>query len=299
MASTKLLCVATGAVALGIASSAFAKESVGTASELASSAAGMGLDRPATLKEVVVTALKRREGLEHVPVTVSVLTSKELSEQSITTEADLQTAVPGLLIRQGPNPSLFNYVIRGESLDTYSGSVPGVQPYIDNVPLSSLSPTSFYDIQSIQVLKGPQGTLFGRNTTGGAVLYTTARPTNKFGGYVSVQYGNLNRLITDGAINLPIVRDKVLLRLAGTHTSGGAYMYNLYSGQHLGNDIESSGRATLLVSPTTNLTNLTTVEYSKTEPDPCSALNFAQDPRTPAVRWSLFVSANVSCVNNA
>ncbi len=252
---------------LAAALPAFAQTS--TTGPVTSSTADSG--GSAGLEEIVVTARRRAEGIEHVPAAITALTSDALTEQDIHTEQDLQLAVPGLIIRTGNDANQLNYVIRGESIDNYSGSVPGVQPYVNEAPISTNSATSFYDIQSIQVLKGPQGTLFGRNTTGGAVLYQTTQPTNEFGGYGSIQYGNLARVIGEGALNLPIVPDKVLLRIAGTDTSGGAYMRNLYDGSMLGDLRERSARVTLLLKPTDALSNLTTLEYSSfggTNPEP-------------------------------
>ena len=94
------------------------------------------------------------------------------------------------------------------------------------------------------------------------MLFQTQEPTNEFGGYASVQYGNLDRLVTEGAINLPISSDKILLRIAGTATSGGAFVRNLYDGKKLGDKQERSGRITLALKPTDSLSNVTTVQLS-------------------------------------
>jgi iron complex outermembrane receptor protein len=111
-----------------------------------------------------------------VPVAVSVLTSEALRTRSINSEADLQTATPGLIVRSTQGSSQFNYAIRGQSIDAFSVSQPGVLTYVNEFQTNALSAGSLYDLGSVQVLKGPQGTLFGRNTTGGAVLFSTARP---------------------------------------------------------------------------------------------------------------------------
>jgi iron complex outermembrane receptor protein len=213
-----------------------------------------------TLQEVVVTARRREESAQKVPATVAVLTAKAIVQQGLHAPADLQSAVPGLIVKAGNTNNLMAYSIRGESLDTYSGSAPGVQPYIDEVPVSGYTPTPFYDLGNVQVLKGPQGTLFGRNSTGGAVLFTTQQPTDTFGGYASIQYGNLDKLITEAAVNLPLVKDKILLRIAGTYSYGGAYEHNIYDNLTLGNSEITGIRATLLLRPTDNFTNVTTVE---------------------------------------
>lgn len=222
-----------------------------------------GKPKPATLAEVVVTARRRAENLENVPATVAVLSAQALESRGIQTQADLQTVVPGLVVRTVQNQNMLNFVLRGESLDAYSGSVPGVQPYIDDVPISANNAAAFYDLQSIQVLKGPQGTLFGRNSTGGAVLVTTAQPTADYGGNALVSYGNYDTVRSEAAVNLPIVGNTVLARFAGDYDSGGAFVHNLYDGKDYGDTGETSGRFTLLVRPTDGFSNTTTLEYSR------------------------------------
>jgi iron complex outermembrane receptor protein len=214
------------------------------------------------LEEIIVTARRKDENLERVPVAITALSAAQLSEQSIRTEADLQSAVPGLVIRQNQSQTQFNYSIRGQSVDSFSGSPPGVLPYIDEVQVSAPVATSFYDLESIQVLKGPQGTLFGRNTTGGAVLYNTVAPTDKFESYLDVRVGNEDTREYQGAINLPIVSEKILLRLSGDILQDQGYEKNLYNNQWLGADDTKSGRASLRLQLTDDLRNDTIFQYS-------------------------------------
>ncbi|MFC0203429.1 TonB-dependent receptor [Novosphingobium soli] len=216
------------------------------------------------LEEILVTARRRTESVQDVPVAVSALSASALQARGVHTEADLQTAIPGLIVRSGNNNNQLNYVIRGESVDAYSGSPPGVQPYINEVPFPVIASTPFYDLQNVQAVKGPQGTLFGRNSTGGAVLFQTQEPERDFGGYASIQYGNFDRLIADGALNLPISDDKVLLRLAGTLTSGGAFVRNLYDDAMLGDKNERSGRITLALNPADGISNVTMLQIGNT-----------------------------------
>lgn len=213
-----------------------------------------------SLDEIVVTARRRAESLENVPVAVNVVNAAAIETRGIQTQADLQIAIPGLTVVAGNNNNELNFVIRGESVDGYSGSPPGVQPYVDEVPVPIMSSTAFYDLDNVQAVKGPQGTLFGRNSTGGAVLFQTAAPKNEFGGYASIQYGNYDRVVAEAAINLPVIPDKLLVRFAGTATSGGAYVLNLYNNQLLGDDNERSGRITIEARPFDGLVNVTTVQ---------------------------------------
>jgi len=157
--------------------------------------------------------------------------------------------------------------MRGQTTDAFSGVLPGVLPYVNEIQLNSLSAGSIYDMASVQVLKGPQGTLFGRNDTGGAVLFTTQKPTNEFGGYVSASTGNFDLASAQGAVNLPIAPDKIMLRLAGDYTYRGGYVHDLGSGDMLCVVNRRSGRATLLLKPVDGFSNQTTFQYDKSGGD--------------------------------
>ena len=214
------------------------------------------------LQEIIVTARRRSENISNVPTAIAAVNSETLIQRGIQNESDLQTAVPGLVIHASNNQNQLNYVIRGESVEPYSGSSPGVQPYFNEVALSGNAATSFYDVESVQVLKGPQGTLFGRNSTGGAVLYQSVTPKDELGGYASIQYGNRKRVIAEAALTVPL-GEKAALRVAGTYQSGGAYVHNIYNGKLLGDSKVKSGRATLVLKPTEGFTNTTMVQYGK------------------------------------
>lgn len=172
------------------------------------------------LEEVMVTAQRKEENLERTPVTVAVVTSEDLVKLAVVREEDLRSAAPGLTIRSTASSNQLNYAIRGQSLDAFSNSVPGVLPYFNEVQIGGDGgSSSFYDLGSVQVLKGPQGTLFGRSATGGAVLFTSQKPTNAFGGYVSAGGGDYGLKKAEGAINVPLATDTALARLAGTYDS--------------------------------------------------------------------------------
>jgi iron complex outermembrane receptor protein len=216
------------------------------------------------IEEVVVTAQRRSERLERVPVTATVVTSANLARRQIVTESDLQSNVPGLEVRQSRNSNELNYAIRGQSVDALSDSRPGVLPYINDVQFTGAGGSSaFYDLQSVQVLKGPQGTLFGRSSTGGAVLFTTQRPTNTFGGYFSQAFGDYGSVKTEGALNIPIVNDKVLLRLSGFYQNRDGFQYNEYDHSRDGGFSRYDGRASLTLRPTDYLTNDLVIDYYK------------------------------------
>lgn len=222
---------------------------------------------------IVVTARRRSEDVGKVPTTVSAIGSEGLQARGISTQSDLQASVPGLTVRETQANNNLNYAIRGQTVDAFSGSSTAVVPYVNEVPFTAGGVASFFDLESIQVLKGPQGTLFGRNATGGAVLSTTARPKDGVSAAIRLGFGNYDAKIAEAMVNLPIAEDTVLLRLAGKAARRGGYIRNVYQGPvYGGNDNTELGklysdavRASLLVRPTTSVENLTVLQYEKTK----------------------------------
>ena len=172
--------------------------------------AAFAADAPAVTKadgekDIVVTALRRRDNVQNVNIAVTALSADALSEKKVSRALDLQTAAPGLTISRSGITDSFN--IRGIGLASGSPQVTnGVATYIDGVfqpPI--VSNGQFYDMAGAEVLRGPQGTLSGANSTGGAVYLTTQRPQlGKTGGYASANYGNYNNVGVNGALNLPV-----------------------------------------------------------------------------------------------
>ncbi|HEX7857245.1 MAG TPA: TonB-dependent receptor [Sphingobium sp.] len=213
--------------------------------------------------DIIVTARRRDETLARVPIAVTALGSEDLVKRAVVTDQDLQRTVPGLTIRQTQGNNSLTYSLRGQSADIFSGSPSAVVTYLNEVPLPISGASTFFDLESVQVLKGPQGTLFGRNATGGAVLFTAAKPTNELEGYVRGRYGNYNRGEIEGALNIPIVDDKVLLRGAFNYTHDDGYIYNLYTNEELGRIDRVNGRLSLTLKPWEGVSNTTMVQYSK------------------------------------
>lgn len=219
--------------------------------------------------DIVVTARRREESLQDVPVAVVAFGPAQIEERQLRTEADLQRTVPGLTIRETEGSNQIAFSIRGQTIDAFTGSALAVVPYINEVQANGNAASNFYDLESVQVLKGPQGTLFGRNATGGAVLFSTAKPTNDFEGQLSASYGNYDYWELKGALNVPIVADQVLLRVAGDIIERDGYQRNIFNGGNnlnprLGKTDRKSGRASLTVKPTEALTNTTVFEYTRT-----------------------------------
>ena len=211
----------------------------------------------AGLKEIVVTAQKRAERALDVPQSLSVLSADALQQRHATRMEDLISAVPnlGLQTANGQNAPIFS--IRGISMYDYSfnqGSPVAV--YIDEVVKNNnaVYGISFYDLERVEVLKGPQGTLYGKNTTGGAINFITNKPTfDGVNGYATVDYGNYDAVTATGAINLP-VNDWAAFRVAAFYEYAHGYMENVVPGkQDLNGTGDYSVRTSLLLKPTDNL----------------------------------------------
>ena len=145
------------------------------------------------MSEIIVTARRTEERLQDVPISITVYNQQQISNRNITNAADLATFTPSLSANTNFGQENSSFAIRGFTQD--AGTQPSVATYFADVVAprgptqgtqagDGAGPGSFFDLQNIQVLKGPQGTLFGRNTTGGAVLFVPQKPTSEFGGYV-------------------------------------------------------------------------------------------------------------------
>lgn len=219
-----------------------------------------------SVDEVVVTARRRDEVLSRVPVSANVLPAATIKDAQITSELDLRSASVGLQVRATINSNQLNFAARGASQDGFSGTRPGVLPYINEVQISGGGgATAFYDLENIQVLMGPQGTLFGRSATGGAVLYQTARPTDELSGYVSALGGDLNAMKFEGAVSGPLAGDVLKGRLAGVYTKRNGFQKNYIYGGREGDYERYGARASLLFAPTDRLTNELVVDYFESD----------------------------------
>lgn len=206
-----------------------------------------------TLEEIIVTAQKREESIQDVPIAVSAFTGDALAEQRLDGANDLQTAVPNLMFTGGTGNTP-NFSIRGVGSANGVGSTgdSGVLPHHNNVPLtvSRMGVTEFYDVERVEVLRGPQGTLYGRNATGGVINVITNKPKiGEFNASAGLEYADYDTRKAKGHVNLPM-GDMFALRAAGYYLQRDGYTKNTATG----NDIDSrdlwSGRVSLGFEPT-------------------------------------------------
>ncbi|MCP1470344.1 iron complex outermembrane receptor protein [Sphingobium sp. OAS761] len=178
-------------------------------------------DQPAQgIADIIVTANRREEGMQKVATAVSALNADTLREQNISSASDLMGRIPSLNVTtNGQQREAETITIRGQG-QTYLAPT-GVVNYFAEVPLIAGSiignqggPGTLFDVESLQVLRGPQGTLFGKNTTGGALLIGPKKPTDRLEGWVSAQLGNYNSREFEAVVNIPIVEDKLAVRFS-------------------------------------------------------------------------------------
>jgi len=183
------------------------------------------------LEEVVVTARKREEALQEVPVAITAFSTELMESLGIKNMRDFDGLVPGLNLAGGGNgvKGDGNAYIRGVGQrETRVTIDSGVGIYLDEVYIARASGALLdaVEIENIQVLRGPQGTLFGKNTTGGAILYTSIKPSSEFGGTAKGTYGNLDRKDASLSVNLPLVDDVLLSRLSLATINRDGYIEN-------------------------------------------------------------------------
>jgi iron complex outermembrane receptor protein len=216
-----------------------------------------------SLGDIIVTARRVSERLSTVPITASAFNDAALRNASISNPQALTQVVAGVYLSGSGSPQNTQYAIRGSATPIAGAGSPGVITYFADVPLNAyVSSTPQYDLNSIQILKGPQGTLFGRNSVGGALLIYPAKPTYQLGGYVQGTIGNYATRLVEGAINVPIVNERVALRVAGRIDRADGYAKNLGAGGDMGNQHDNNFRVSLLVDPTDWLTNTTIFDYA-------------------------------------
>lgn len=238
----KTLC-GVSAAALAAAAPALAKD-VRTGVPNDQAAAPIGAD-------IIVTAQRREESVQDVPIAVSAFGEKALEAQRLDGGSELVRAVPNVTFAKGYF-SGFNFQIRGvgTQLGTASGDA-GVGIHLNNVPLtiSRFFEDEFFDVERVEVLRGPQGTLYGRNATGGVVNVVTAKPVGRFEALASAEVGTRDSYKLRGMVNVPFAGDRAAFRLSGSYLKRGGFGINTETGNEVNDRELWSTRATLRVEP--------------------------------------------------
>lgn len=222
---------------------------------------------------IVVTASKREENLQDVPSAVSAVSGQDLQDLGATDINDFVYKVPGLAFNRTDRSSN-RIAIRGLSSFTSNPSeFPLVGAYVDETPISetSIPDIALVDLERIEVLRGPQGTLYGEGSMGGTIKYITAKPNSeKFEGFVNGEFSSVDNggetYKANGAINLPLVKNVAALRLVALYEDGAGFIDNEATGEEDADDFERYGfRGALALTPTDALKVTLTGSYQKFE----------------------------------
>jgi len=247
---------------LGAPLAAHAQATSGLAPATASPAV---LPGSSSLDEIVVTARRRAENIQQTPVSIAAVTGQAIERAAVTNITQLMTMVPGVNLTGSGSTANSVFSIRGMSRGVVGNAPPAVATYINDVPTSTwgaVLPT--YDVANVQVLKGPQGTLFGKNTTAGAILLNTREPSYQFGGWAQVIAGRYDWRDVQGALNVPLVADKLALRVAADIDRRDGYTKNMSAPGADFDDIHDNNfRISLRADPTSNLKNVTVFDSTE------------------------------------
>jgi len=254
------------------------------------------------IEEVIVTAQRREQSAQDVPVSITVLDAQQISNANITNSSDLATYTPSLSTNQRFGPESATFAIRGFTQDLRTTASVGVYFAEVVAPRGQSSQTSgdgagpgeLFDLENVQVLKGPQGTLFGRNTTGGAVLIVPKKPVDAFEGFAEASAGDFNLKRIQAVLNTPVT-DNFRLRLGvdSNHRDGHLSNYTGIGADDLGNVNYTSGRLSAVWDISDSLENYTIFSYAYSKTHGSTSQLYQCNPS--AVGNTFFVFVQPQC----
>lgn len=274
--------VATIALAAAFAAPAYAQATpqADTTAQTETDSGGLG--------DIIVTAQRRSENLQDVPVAITAATGEMLSEAGVANISNIQAVSPSIAFRAtNISSSSANVIIRGLGTTGNSRSFEGsVGVFIDGVyrTRAAAALQNFLDIDGLQILRGPQGTLFGKNTSAGALLLNSAAPTlGETHGTVELSYGNYNNLLARGAVSVPL-GDTVAFRIAGIASQRDGFYTNTATGNSLNDDRTQALKGQLLIEPSSDLSIRLIGDYSQSNGNCCYATsNYIDGPTQPLI----------------
>jgi iron complex outermembrane recepter protein len=235
------------------------------------------VDSDAQIQEIVVTAQRRAENLQNVPISAQVVSAQELSRQNINSLHDLSAAVPAVHI--GTSARADDFFIRGIGSGENQSFDQSVGTFIDDIyhGRSRTSAATFLDLDRVEILKGPQSTFFGNNAIAGALNIVTQKPSESFDASARALYGTFGQYDVEAALSLPI-NDRLAIRFAATANGMRGWLKNDPSGDDQPDDNNVAGRATLLFRPTEDFDAMLKVEGSKNRNDGALPLQLVNCP---------------------
>ena len=229
---------------------------------------------------IIVTASKREQTLQEVPIAVSVTTAATIEQAEIRDLLDLQTLVPSLRVSQLQSSANTNFVIRGFGNGANNAGIePSVGVFIDGVyrSRSAAQIGDLPNVQRIEVLRGPQSTLFGKNASAGVISVITQKPQFQFGGSVSASYGNYNAVVVKADVTGPIT-ENIAFGLSGNYNRRDGYAQDLKLNTDVNDRNRYGGRADLLIEPSNDFSIRFIADYDKIDENCCIAGNVLNGP---------------------
>jgi len=259
----------------------------------------------AQLEEVLVTAQKRSQSVQDIPISVSAIGGDDMRANAVTDIFDLRAVVPALEVRAVDPPSQgTSFAIRGLGTSVFNmGFEPAVATFIDGVYRSRsglVSGNDLVDLERIEVLKGPQGTLFGKNSTAGVVAMHTRKPVlDETTGLLELGYEEYDVVRANGVINFPLVKDTLAARITGSLASGGGWMDNVVNGEELHDRDRWNLRAQLRWQPTDMFGMRIIGDYARLEEACCTPMRYRNDPRSGTVNTPLAEAVGAAIIDPA
>ncbi len=227
---------------------------------LVTSALAEGTNAGGTLEEIVVTAQRRVERLQDVPLAITALSGADLAEHGVRQAGDITASVPNMLLNSPYGPEAQpTFTLRGVTTQDYSQNQSSpIAMYVDEVykPVGAVQALQVYDLDRVEVLRGPQGTLYGKNATGGAVSFYSKNPSlSNDDGYITAGFGNYSAYSLHAAAGGPIVDDELGVRAAILYEKRDGWVHSIVPGVEPLNGVDAlAGRLTFLYRPSDSLT---------------------------------------------
>jgi iron complex outermembrane recepter protein len=273
-----LTSISTGAI--GFSTTAYAQ------AESPAKEAAPAQGEPGENEPLIVTATKREQTLQSVPVAVSVTSAAAIERAQVRDLKDLQTLVPSLRVSQLQSSASTDFIIRGFGNGSNNVGIEGsVGVFIDGVyrSRSASAISDLPNLQRVEVLRGPQSTLFGKNASAGVISIITAQPKYNFGGSAEISYGNYDAIVAKADITGPIIADRVAFSLAGGINKRDGYGTNLTDGSKTSQRNRWFGRAQLLIEPSESIKFRVIGDYDKIDENCCFVGNVFAGPTAAAV----------------
>lgn len=263
-----------GAACLALPGAAFAQDAEEPA-----------VDEPESSNVIIVTASKREQTLQETPISVSVTSGETLEQAQIRDILDLQTVTPSLRVSQLQSASATTFIIRGfGNGDNNFGIEPSVGVFIDGVfrSRSAAALSDLNGVSRIEVLNGPQSTLFGKNASAGVISVVTKEPQYEFGGQAEVSYGNYNALIVKGEVTGPI-SENIAFAIDGSYNRRDGYAQITNLNTDVSDRNRWAARGQLLIEPTPDFKVRIIGDYNKIDEVCCLVSTLVAGPTAPAI----------------